>query len=145
MPPPVPPLQGLDTTDSSTDEHNSDGLISSYYTDSDTTEDPILFSQKHLNDLIRDLCFSKEKAELLASRLKEQNMVEKDVKVSYSDPSLYRASPIAASQNFLQCFFYSESWLAQGLYCCLEVKKVDIGFSLDKCQQFSFLYILPNF
>ena len=34
--------------------------------------------------------------------------------------------------------------MAQGLYCGLEVKKVDIGFSLDKCQQFSFLYILPN-
>ena len=83
MPPPVPPLHGLDTTDSSTDEHNSDGLISSNYTDFDTTEDPILFSQKHLNDLIRDLCLSKEKVELLASRLKEQNMVEKDVKVSY--------------------------------------------------------------
>ena len=83
MPPPVPPLHGLDTTNSSTDEHNPDGLVSSNYTDSDTTEDPILFSQKHLNDLIRDLCLSKEKAELLASRLKEQNMVEKDVKVSY--------------------------------------------------------------
>ena len=83
MLPPVPPLHGLDTTDSSTDEHNSDGLISSNYTDSDATEDPILFSQKHLNDLIRDLCLSKEKTELLASRLKERNMVEKDVKVSY--------------------------------------------------------------
>ena len=83
MPPPVPPLHGLDTTDSSTDEHNSDGLISSNYTDSDTTEDSILFSQKYLNDLIRDLCLSKEKAELLASRLKERNMVEKDVKVRY--------------------------------------------------------------
>ena len=43
----------------------------------------ILFSQKHPNDLIRDLCLSKEKAELLASKLKEQNMVEKVVKVSY--------------------------------------------------------------
>ena len=72
MPPPVPPLHGLDTTDSSTDEHNSD-----------TIEDLILFSQKHLNDLIRDLCLSKEKAELLASRLKERNMVERDIKVSY--------------------------------------------------------------
>ena len=83
MPPPVPPLHRLDTTDSSTDERNSDGLISSNYTDSNTTKDPILFSQKHLNDLSRDLCLSKEKAELLAIRLKEQNMVEKDVKVSY--------------------------------------------------------------
>ena len=83
MPPPVPPQHGLDATDSSTDEDNSDGLTSSNYTDSDTTEDPILFLQKHLNDLIRDLCPSKTKAELLASRLKERNMVEKDVKVSY--------------------------------------------------------------
>ena len=62
---------------------NSDRLTSSDYTDSDTTEDPILFSQKRLNDLIRDLCLSKKKAELLASRLKKRNMVEKDVKVSY--------------------------------------------------------------
>ena len=53
------------------------------YTDSDTTEDPILFLQKHLQDLIRDLRLFKEKAKLLASRLKEQNMVERDVKVSY--------------------------------------------------------------
>ena len=79
MPPPVPPQHGLDATDSSTDEGNSDGLTSSNYTDSDTTEDPILFLQKHLNDLIRDLCPSKTKGGLLASRLKERNMVEKDV------------------------------------------------------------------
>ena len=83
MPPPVPPQHGLDATDSSADENNSDGLTSSNYTDSDTNKDPILFSQKHLNDLIRDLCLSKEKAELLATRLKERNMVERDVKVSY--------------------------------------------------------------
>ena len=49
----------------------------------DTIEDPILFSQKHVNDLIRDLCLSMKKAELLVSRLKEQNMAEKFVKVSY--------------------------------------------------------------
>ena len=29
------------------------------------TEDPILFSQKHLNNLIRDLCISKEKGSSL--------------------------------------------------------------------------------
>ena len=83
MPPPVPHQHGLDATDNSADDDNSDGLTSSNYTDSDNTEDFILFSQKHLNDFIRDLCLSKEKAELLALRLKERNMVEKDVKVSY--------------------------------------------------------------
>ena len=83
MPPPVPPQHGLDATDSSADEDNFDGLTSSNYKDFDTNEDPILFSQKHLNDLNRDLCLSKEKAELLASTLKERNMVERDVKASY--------------------------------------------------------------
>ena len=71
MPPPLPHQHGLDATDNSADEDNSDGLTSFNYTDSDTTEDPILFSQKHLNDLTSDLCLSKKKAELLASRLKE--------------------------------------------------------------------------
>ena len=52
MPPPVPPQHRLHDVDSSADEDNSDGFSSSNYTDSDTTEDPILFSQKHLNDLI---------------------------------------------------------------------------------------------
>ena len=60
MPPPVPSQNELDT-DSSADEDNSDGLISSNYTNFDTTEDPVFISQKHLNDLIRDLCLSKER------------------------------------------------------------------------------------
>ena len=58
MPPPVPTQHGLDATDSSADGDNSNGLISSSYTNSDTTEDLILFSQKHLNDLIRDLQYA---------------------------------------------------------------------------------------
>ena len=47
-------------------------------------KNPILFSQKHLNDLIIDLCLSTKKAELLASRFKEGNMLEKDIKASYN-------------------------------------------------------------
>ena len=89
--PPVPPQDGLDALDCSANEDNSEEFISANSTNSEnnTTEDPILFSQKHLNDLIRDyIVFRnvyrfKEKAELLASRLKKYNMVEKDVKVSY--------------------------------------------------------------
>ena len=61
MPPPVPSQHALDATDSGADEDNSDGLISSNYTNSDTAEDLVLFSQKHLNDLIRDLRLSKER------------------------------------------------------------------------------------
>ena len=65
MPPTLPSQHELDATDSSADEDNSDELISSNYIDYDTTEDPILFSQKHLNDLIRDVCISKEKGSSL--------------------------------------------------------------------------------
>ena len=79
LPPPVSPKGGLDAIDSGADESDCDKFISVNSTDSEynSTENPILFSQKHLNDLIRDLCFSKEKAELLVSRLNERNMVEK--------------------------------------------------------------------
>ena len=44
---------------------------------------PILFSQEQLNDLIRDLALFKQKAELLASRLRENNLLQKDVLVSH--------------------------------------------------------------
>ena len=44
---------------------------------------PILFSQKQLNDLIRDLALSKQKAELLPSRLQENNLLQMDVLVSH--------------------------------------------------------------
>ena len=40
---------------------------------------PILFSQERLNDLIRDLALSKQKKELLASRLQENNLLREDV------------------------------------------------------------------
>ena len=67
MPSPVPPQDGLDAIDCSDNKDNSDKFVSANSIDSDydITEDPILFSQKHLNDLIRDLC-PKKKAELLA-------------------------------------------------------------------------------
>ena len=64
---------GIDAVDYSANKKNSDEFISANSTDSkyNTTENTILFLLKHLNDLTRDLCFSKEKAELLASWLKE--------------------------------------------------------------------------
>ena len=44
---------------------------------------PILFSQEQLNDLIRDLTLSEHKAELLESRLQENNLLQKNVLVSH--------------------------------------------------------------
>ena len=71
--------RGLDATDCSAYEDNSNGFISLtvQILNMIPQKISILFLQKHLNDLIR------EKAELLALRLKEQNVLEKDVKVSY--------------------------------------------------------------
>ena len=61
MPPTLPSQRELVATDSSAVEDHTNELISSNYIDSD----PILFSQKHLNNLIRDLCISKEKGSSL--------------------------------------------------------------------------------
>jgi len=44
---------------------------------------PEPFSQDELNDLVRDLGLTKEKVELLSSRLKEKHLLESTVKVFY--------------------------------------------------------------
>ncbi|QQP52525.1 Uncharacterized protein FKW44_004703, partial [Caligus rogercresseyi] len=44
---------------------------------------PQTFSQCELNDLVRDLSLSKISSELLASRLKEKNLLGKDVRISF--------------------------------------------------------------
>ena len=58
MEPPVSPKDELDAIDSSADEDDCDKFISVNSTDSEYnfTENPILLSYKHLNDLIRNLC-----------------------------------------------------------------------------------------
>lgn len=43
---------------------------------------PNLYTEKELNDLIRDLDLSKQKSELLASRLKERNLLAPDTKIT---------------------------------------------------------------
>ncbi|ESN93095.1 hypothetical protein HELRODRAFT_165255 [Helobdella robusta] len=48
-----------------------------------TDNAPHRLSQAELSDLVRDLDLSQEKAELLGSRLKQWNLLQSDVKVSY--------------------------------------------------------------
>ena len=43
---------------------------------------PHILTQNELNDLVRDLQLSKSKAELLESRLKQWNFLEKNVRIS---------------------------------------------------------------
>ena len=61
----------------------------------ENTTEHQLFSQLELNDLIRYLSLSKDKAELIASRLKEKNLVEKNVKVS-----IYRKRNLSLTKFF---------------------------------------------
>ena len=57
MLPPVPPQDGLNAIVCSANKENSDEFIFANSFDSDlkTTEDPISFTQKHINDLIKYL------------------------------------------------------------------------------------------
>ena len=44
---------------------------------------PHPFSQKELNDLVRDLSLSTDSAEVLASRLKEKNLLSDSARISF--------------------------------------------------------------
>ncbi len=51
--------------------------------DRERSSEPQQFSQRELNDLVRDLGLSKKAAEVLASRLDEKNLLDLSAKVSY--------------------------------------------------------------
>jgi hypothetical protein len=62
-------LQDDSTTDEDADKGDQDFPFDS------ECEGPQLFAQRELNDLLRDLELSKEKAELLSSRPQEKNLL----------------------------------------------------------------------
>ncbi|GFG32104.1 hypothetical protein Cfor_06874 [Coptotermes formosanus] len=85
---PEPPENGLafleqmECEDGSSPEairHSSDDQ----YVPEQRTSESKRFNQQELNDLIRDLPLSKDKTELLASRLKERNLLDSDVRVCH--------------------------------------------------------------
>lgn len=87
LPVPVPPSDGLASVES--DEEHGEGAYGynpefvdpDYVPDEDS--EPKTFTQSELNDLIRDLNLSKDKAELLASRLKQKHLLAKGVAVTH--------------------------------------------------------------
>ena len=85
---PLPPQDGLasladkEVFDEDSNLAPSDSTGSEYEPEGKLK--PILFSQEQLNDLIRDLALSKQKAELLASRLQKNNLLQKDVLFSHN-------------------------------------------------------------
>ena len=99
MPAPVPPEDALASLSDEAvfDDGHSFGDSDSTGSEYEPEENlkPILFSQEQLNDLIRDLALSKQKSELLVSRLQESNLLQKDVLVS-----LYRKGSTDLSTVF---------------------------------------------
>ena len=87
MPAPIPPEDGLASLADEVVFDEDTNSASSYATGSEYEPEEnlksILFSQEQLNDLERDPTLSKQKAELLASRLHENNVLQKDVLVSH--------------------------------------------------------------
>ena len=57
----------------SNDDHNDDNDDDVY--DPSVSDEPQLFTQSELNDLVKDLDLPKDSAELLGSRLKEKNVL----------------------------------------------------------------------
>lgn len=82
IPVPVPPAVG--DIESQTSSDDIDLPDSDVYTplESDVLKQPHLINQLELNDLIRDLQLSKEKSELLGSRLQEWNLLAEGTKIS---------------------------------------------------------------
>lgn len=89
LPIPIPPDDGADSIEDDADgDEGATGSVPGPSADPDYTLEgrnfePKLLTQGQLNDLVRDLSLSKEKAELLASRLQENNLLDKNVRISY--------------------------------------------------------------
>ncbi len=88
LPIPFPPQDRLDSI--AGEMENEEGAVGGdqlQSIDHDYTVEEILkpktFIQDELNDLIRDLALSKEKAELLASRLKQKHLLDKNVLICH--------------------------------------------------------------
>jgi len=75
-------LEQMECADGSSPEatqHSSDNQ----YVREERNSEPKRFNQEELSDLIRDLSLSKDKAELLASRLIKRNLLESDDRVCH--------------------------------------------------------------
>lgn len=82
LPIPVPPnFQGeeMDGVEKISDILTECSSVATYSSNVDVRS----MSQADLNDLVRDLNLSKKQSELLASRLKERNFLERDVQITF--------------------------------------------------------------
>ena len=65
---------------------------------------PLFINQKRLNDLVRDLYLSKEKAEVLGSRLQQCNLLEPGTTIlSFRSRNQNLAGYYASAENVCYC------------------------------------------
>lgn len=88
LPIPKPPENEMELfqevdCDLGSDSENLECASDREYIPEFTSSEPQRFTQHELNDLIRDLSLPKDKAELLASRLREKHLVEEDVRICH--------------------------------------------------------------
>ena len=77
---PVPAFTELPDSDDESTTADEEGNAEEEY---EAQDGPQPFSQSELNDLVRDLSLSKTSSELLASRLKEKNLLGEDARITY--------------------------------------------------------------
>jgi hypothetical protein len=82
VPPPVSDI-GRDDSGEDTDIEITDTTDLYQSPELETLKQPHLINQKELNDLVRDLELSKEKSELLGSRLQEWNLLAEGTTISH--------------------------------------------------------------
>ncbi|XP_042211899.1 uncharacterized protein LOC121859228 [Homarus americanus] len=114
IPIPTPPENYRDMIlddDHDIDEDIEETDASSTYLPTASAKEPIPFSQAELNDLTRDLCLSKESAQLLGSRLCEHNVLT---------PEQHLPGTVTVTRNFA-----SSSVLTRKLHWCIATISVN--------------------
>ena len=81
LPVPKPP-SSVDCIHMERSDCDSDESLASEYVPEDTVPKPHLIDQEDLSDLIRNLNLTKEKSEILSSRLQEWHLLAPEVKVA---------------------------------------------------------------
>ena len=118
---PIPESREIDLLRSDNAESSEECSVSEPCTSRNeefgVTTEPHLINENKLNDLVRDLDLPKVKAELLASRLKQWNLLQSGVKV---------CSFCTLQQSLDQCFI-----MKGGLVYCTDVGGImqEFGYS----------------
>lgn len=90
--------------DSESDNSDIDSICSYFQPQTEVDKEPNHTVQNNINDLVRDLTLPKSQSELLASPLKDGNLLAKATKVAvYRKRTLELATFLSMQENFCFC------------------------------------------